>query len=198
MRPFNLARAKLTERTYSRMHVNRGLRAIFLLVAAMLVCFAGTGYVQVRSSAKARVLNAHLARLQARCKVAQSMVERNEKKTLVRAWQKQLAGATTRKLNLLYSIVECAPQDLWISRVTTGDGQAVVSIEGSAATYGTLAQFTADLRTKREFGEVRLNSAKATSAGQSQSVEFAIEVDVKSQETASVAPSQTPPTGGGG
>ena len=197
MKPFNLAHTKLIERAYSREHVDRGVRSIVLVVVLMFVCVLGAGYVRVRLSGESRLITSQIEKMRSTGKLDQKLVEVAEKKALVRRWQKQLAGGTAQRFNLLRAVILSAPPDIWISRVTTGDQGATLSIEGSAATYGTLAQFTSNLRDRPDFAEVRLSSAKSAGTRQGRSVDFVVEVDVTGQNTAA-AQTQSSTDGRGG
>lgn len=195
MKPFNLAEARIAERTYCQRQLNRRARIIVLLVT--VVVFAATASYACKSMIASRAAQARseLAAAEERSAGIERGLADVKARLSQRKWQNQLAQTSGDWLSILDSALEHMPDDIWLARIESSPKDLTLSIEGHAATLDSLSQYMTDLRANRAFSDVRLGSARATRAANGVYIDFI--VPIKIRQGASAAPDSQPTASAG-
>jgi Tfp pilus assembly protein PilN len=160
MKPFNLAEAKITERTYCKQQLSRRLRIIALLAFLSLGAVAVSYGCKVTVRGRATRFRSELADVQGRCIAIKNEIAAIKAKSSQRKWQRQLAGSSKRWLGILNAVVNQVPGDLWLSRLESSESSSSISIEGQAASFASMSQFIGAIRSSPNFADVRINSTR--------------------------------------
>ena len=201
MRPFNLAEAKIAERTYCKEQLNRRLRIIALLAILTLGAVAVSCGCKVTVRGRASRLRFELADVQGRCIAIKNEIASIKAKSSQRKWQGQLADSSKRWLGILSAVVNRVPGDLWLNRLESSESDSSVTIEGQAASFASMSEFIGSIRSSPRFADVRISSTRVATPLQSSPgtggvsgatvVDFALQAKLKSAEGAA-APQPAP------
>jgi Tfp pilus assembly protein PilN len=189
MRPFNLAEARITERSLCKETVVRRLKIIAALVATTVlvgvVCY-GCG-ISARNSASR--LKSELADVQSRC--TRIRKELNEIKVSVsrRKWQEQLSAGSRQWLGVLDALLSRVPPDIWLSKVENSEESSSILVEGEASSYDSLASFIGSLGCSSQFPEVNITTTRVRTIAGRRVVDFALQV--KTRLPAGTAPAES-------
>lgn len=191
MRPFNLAEARITERTLCKETVGRRLKIIAALVAVTVlvaaVCYGGG--ISARDSASR--LKSDLADVQGRC--TRIRKELNEIKVSVsrRKWQEQLSAGSRQWLGVLDALLSRVPPDVWLSKVENSEEGSSILVEGEAPSYDSLASFIGRLGCSSQFPEVNITSTRVKAVVGGRVVDFALQVKTKLPTGTAPAPAES-------
>jgi len=191
MKPWNFASAKMDERRFCRRYINRELRVIAAVLAALLVVSVGLSAARVRinhttSGARARLFQAQQHRSESRV-----IMEAAEKAARGVEWQDTLAQATGRWIEVLNAISRASRDDIWLTLVQTGNDRPRMTIEGTAHSYQSLTLFLERLRVNPEFSDVTLTDTKASGSDRETTVSFSLDVQL-AFPAATEQPAETP------
>jgi len=195
MKPFNLAEAKIAERTYCKQQLSRRLRIIVLLAILILGAVAMSYGCKVTVKGRARRLTSELADVQGRCVAIKNEISAIKAKSSQRKWQRQLAGSSKRWLGILDDLVNRVPGDLWLSRLESSESSSSVTIEGQAGSFASMSRFIGAIRSSPRFSDVRITSTRVSTPTSSAAgggrlmgsvsvVDFALEAKLKTSEGA--------------
>jgi|GEM_PF-1073217 len=194
MRAFNLAEARIVERNYCQTHINRRLRIVALMVV-LAVSICGASYTcKAMFAGEVQESKSKLAEAQGRCTDARKEMEVLNTHVVERKWQAQLAAESGRWLDVLDSIVSRVPGDVWLDSIKNMPAESRLTISGRAATFDAIVKFISSLRCGKEFGEVRLESAKMAGNEAVNCVDFALGVALKDGAEPAAGASATPPS----
>ncbi len=194
MKPFNLAEAKIAERTYCKEQLGRRLKIVALLAILTLGALAVSYGCKVSVRGKASKLRSELADVQGRCITIKKEIAVVEAKSNQRKWQAQLAGSSKRWLGVLNAVLSHVPGDLWLSRLESSESDSSVSIEGQAASFISMSEFIGSIRSSPSFSDVRINSTRVATVSVSKAgvpgrtvVDFSLQAKLKSAGGADAA-----------
>ena len=195
MKPWNFASAKMDERRFCRRYINRELRVIAAVFAAILVVTVGLSSARVRirhttSDARARVLQAQQHRSESRV-----IMEAAEKSARAGEWQDTLADVTGRWIEVLNAISRASRDDIWLTLVQTSNDRPRMTIEGTARSYQSLTLFLERLRANPDFSDVTLIDTKASGGDRETTVSFSLDLQL-AFPAATEQPAETPAHGG--
>ena len=176
MEPFNLAEAKILERKYCERNLNKRVRGVLALAAVAVLIAGGTPVLRNGIRTRTMRIRAQLSVLQKSCRSSTEEIEAAELVSRNYEWTERLVGGTRRLVSVIDCIAQCAPSDVWLSRVEVSDKTHKVSAEGSAASYESLSSFTSTLRRGSGFSDVRLSSTGTSGVGATQVVEFSVQL----------------------
>ncbi len=193
MRAFNLAENRIVERNYCQTHISRRLRiSALMIILAVSIC--GASYTcKAMFAGEVRITRSRLAEAQGRCTKAKREMEVLNKHASERKWQEQLAAESGRWLDVLNSVIARVPPDVWLDSVKNAPAESSVEISGRAASFDAMAAFINSLRCAKDFGEVRLESAKTT-GGEVTCIDFTLGAALKegSPTTDGATPASAP------
>lgn len=183
MRPFNLAEAKITERHYCKLHVNKRLRVIGLLIILIIVVAAGSqaGKMAVRS--KASRVKTHLTDWQDRCTQRKQDMSELQTRASQRKWFRQMGAKSNIWLNVLDATLKCVPGDVWLNSIKTSSADYTVDIEGHASSFEAVSVFVNQLRRSEEFSDVRLTGSRTGDTTTIRTVDFTLKLKLKNAES---------------
>jgi Tfp pilus assembly protein PilN len=194
MRPFNLAQSKILESSYCRHYLDRRIRSIALIVGLTVLLAAGSSALRTTIRSRASHVRQDLANTQASLTQASHETAAAEARSREQSWLEQLADGSGRWMNVLDSVLQCVPADVWLSRVQTSDKSQVVSVDGAVASYKSLSAFSSRLRRCPTFTDVRLCSTRVDNAEGPQIISFSVELQTRSASERT-RPGQTPQPG---
>lgn len=91
-------------------------------------------------------------------------------------WQSQLAADSKRWLGVLESALGSVPSDVWLESVQNSDKESKIAIVGRAYSLDGITQLISTLKTRPQFGDVRLESVKSESVNGAISVGFLLTI----------------------
>lgn len=196
MRPFNLAESRIVERSYCRKYLNRHLRAIALFVVVTLCVAAASQACRNTIRHRATHVQSELAEVQSRCVAIKRSTSAVDYRLGQRDWQKQLSNGSKKCLGMLDVIIDCVPQNVWLSRIANSPKDVGLTLDGQAGSFESMTQFISRLRSKAGFKDVRLTSTKISGSGDSSYVDFSLELQLKSNiSQAAASNGKVPNTG---
>ena len=154
---------------------------------------AGASYVcRAMFAGKIEQTKSRLAEAQSRSVRIKREMSIINNKLSERKWQSQLAGESNRWLGILDSALSSVPPDVWLDSIKNLSKESNLAIAGRAASFDAITAFIAALRSGGPFEEVRLESAKMSSAKESTSVDFILAVTLKGAANTESADGGTP------
>ena len=185
MRPLNLAEDRIADRRRCRQGINRRLRIVVgLLILMMLVAAASRAcrvvFVERSAAATSQLADAQKRAAQARrdLKSIQAVVSQRE-------WQRGLGSSSAKRVQTLTAVVNCTPDDVWLSRVESLQKNSSIMIEGKSRSFESLTDFMEALRVKKFFKEVRLGSTTINRSSGSRLIDFSVLVKLQPNAAAS-------------
>ncbi len=191
MRPFNLAESRIAERAICRDLFSRRLRVTAMLIALTVIVAAVSSACKMSVRNQASRLTSGLADVQGRCAQVKREIAQVKAKANQREWQKQLADGSRRWLGVMDSVLARVPPDVWLSKMESSDQNMQVTVEGQAASFASLSDFTSSVRTSSSFSEVRISNTRTTVLHGAAVVEFAVQIKLKTP-AGTAAPSSSP------
>lgn len=192
MKPFNLAEAKIAERSYCKRHVARHLQVMAVLVVAVLVVAAGSFACKRSILNKAARVRMELAQVQAQCKQIDGEISGIRSGVCESKWRKQLADKSLDQLGILNSVLQRVPEDIWLSKLECASGSSSLLIEGQAASFELLSMFIGRMRRCPRFVDVRITSTQMSTTAGATIIEFNLNVMLKPPVDDTAAASGTP------
>jgi len=179
MKPFNFAETKLTERAFCGRQISRNLRLIGAFVIAMALVTIGSYACRRGIGAEARRVNSSLAVIQLDCTQARRELESAKATQCQNVWQSQLSEISGHRLSYLNAVIQCAPGDIWLSRVMSSEGDTMLTVDGKAVSFEALSTYTSRLRLTTTFEDVRIANTAFGKAGSTVFVDFSLNLKLK-------------------
>lgn len=182
MKPFNLAEARIVERSYCQEHIRKRVRVIAVMIAITMVIAGASSVCKLMLSGRTQETKSRLADIQERhlrikreMSIINNQVSENK-------WQGQLAAGSCRWLGVLDAALGSVPENVWLDSVKNSDKDSSVAIAGKADSFDAVTAFIASLRCRKPFSGVQLESAKADGSGVGSCVDFTLTVTLKDAE----------------
>ncbi len=196
MKAFNFAESKMVERNFYRRYVHVRMRRIIILtVFTVLVTISSLGMRTVYAN-RVDLAKVELAKADSFCNNAKQELAIANKGVIENKWRAELDKSSRGVLSTANSIMRCAPDDVWLSKVQNLDKSPDVIVEGCASTFASLSRMIGSLRESRLFASVQLSSTRTIGHNAAEPVEFSVRLKMKSYK-ASALPSQGTQVSGG-
>lgn len=179
MKPFNLAEARILERNYCQQHISKRLTIMALMILLTLLIAGGSFVCKSMFAGQVQQTKSRLADAQGRRVRLRGEMTAINMKLSERKWHNQLAGESNRWLGVMDSALGCVPPDVWLDSVKSSPKESSLSIAGRAASFDAVTSLIGALRSRKPFGEVRLESARMDSAEGATIIDFTLVVTLK-------------------
>jgi Tfp pilus assembly protein PilN len=179
MRPFNLAEAKIAERSYCKDYLRRRLRFMALLVALTVLIAVASFGCRITVASDAARLTSSLGDMQGRCVRVKREMAALKAKSSQRKWQQQLTKGSSQWLGVLDAMLRTAPSNVWLNRVESSLQSSTVSVEGLASSFASLSLFMNGLRSSPRFADARLTNTRAVILNNAAFLEFVLVAKLK-------------------
>lgn len=183
MKPFNLAEARITERHYCRLHVNKRLRVIALLIVMIVMVAVGSQAGKMVVKSRAGHVKSQLANWQKRSTERKQDMAELQARSNQRKWFRQLGTNSKIWLNVLDATVKCVPGDVWLGSVKSSSADYTVDVEGHASSFEAMSEFVSKLRRSSEFSEVRLTGSRTGDTTTMKTLDFTLKLKLKNAES---------------
>lgn len=176
MRPFNLAEARILERNYCQAQINKYLSSMVVTIVLAALVAGGCGICKSMFAGQVRETKTKLIVAQDRYLRAKKDMRIINARVTEKKWQNQLAAESKRWLGVLESALGSVPSNVWLESVQNSDKESKIMIVGRAYSLDGVTQLISTLKTRPEFGDVRLESVKSESENGTTSVGFVLTV----------------------
>jgi hypothetical protein len=196
MKPFNFAETKILERKYFRRYTASRMRWIAILAALTIGMTVFSLGIKASAAKRTVMATAAISRVESLCKEAREQTNNDKNGLMERNWQAEQRKSSRRVLNLINSVLACAPVDVWLSSVKGLDSTPQVMIQGTAASFSSLSTMMAGLRQMHDSTSVQLTNSRALGPNGTEPIEFTISLTMKQPGTpAATGPQQPAPAG---
>lgn len=176
MKPFDFAETRILERNYGRRYVSAKLRRIVALAALTVVVSAFSYAVKTVYAERVDHAKLKLAKVESLCSRARDEIATTNKDTTQHEWQADLAMSSRRVLGMVDTILRCAPEDVWLSRVQSLDKGLEVRVEGCASSFASLSDMISTLRETPTLAAVQLTHTRTVGMNGTEPVEFSLQL----------------------
>ena len=187
MQTWDFASSKIAERQYCRQHINSRLRAIALILALTTATVAGSFVTRTRIRQRMQTIETRLNSEQGLSSVTRREAALADQSRRELEWQNLLAQSTDRWVSVIGSISSQTSGSVYLSRMLSSESKGLLSLEGTAQSYQSLSLFLTKLRASRGISDVRLTDAKMAVSGDGSQVDFAIDIQMPSQNGAQIS-----------
>lgn len=181
MKPFNLAEARIAERTYCQMHIGKRLRVIVFLLALMILMAGASIGCNWLIRGKAKVVASRLKAAEQRSQSIETRITYIRTQINQYRWQNQLCGNSKQWLSMVDAAINSLPDDVWLTKLETSPKNTSIILEGKSTSFDSLSVFIESLRRCPSFSDIRLGTTKASGTGKLEYIEFTMPIKVKSK-----------------
>ncbi|NLN77051.1 MAG: PilN domain-containing protein [Armatimonadetes bacterium] len=160
MKPFNLAENRIMERNYCQAQIKKRLCNITAMVVLTAVIAGGCIVCKSVFAGKMQETKSKLVVAQERVLQAKQEMQLVNTHLTERKWQGQLAAESKRWLNVLESAIGSMPADVWLDSIKNSEKESSLVVIGQASSFDSITVLVSALKSRPEFGEVRLESVK--------------------------------------